>query len=114
MSDNERNEYMRNVKWSTALYIFASTISVVISVIWFAADIKAEIKDSNNKSKDLFVHLDRKIDSNQYKNELRFQKLEDGILGIKDKSVQNTIPTPQSKLFTEKWVNGKLTFIAVK
>jgi Na+-transporting NADH:ubiquinone oxidoreductase subunit NqrC len=75
----DKQEYMSNVKWTTALYIGASTISIVLAIAGVYYGLKGDIKDSRVEAKEQIISvatmLNKKIDSNQHINELKFQQI---------------------------------------
>lgn len=111
MSNEERNEYMRNVKWTTALYTIGSLATVLLSLSAAYHGLENAIKDSKLYSKELFVRTDRKIDSIHAEDKLRFQSIEDKLNTVKTPPKPKRSKTTESGLFTEQWVNGKLTFV---
>lgn len=98
-----RAEYMSTVKWTTALYIGVSTISIVLAIAGVYYGLKGDIKDSRTESKEqitaVATMLNRKIDSNQHINEMKFQQ------------INLKLDQP---FYTEKKDNGKLIFVPVK
>lgn len=104
MTDQQhRAEYMSNVKWVTAGYIGASTISIVIAMAGVYFGLKGDIKDSRIESKEqitaVSTMLNRKIDSNQHINELKFQQINLKL---------------EQPFFTEKKVDGKLILVPAR
>lgn len=82
MTDSHsKQEYMSNVKWMTALYVGASTISIVLAIAGVYYGLKGDIKDSRVAAKEqitaVATMLNRKIDSNQHINDLKFQQIMD-------------------------------------
>lgn len=122
MSNQEANEYMRNVRWSTARNILVSTISLVLTGAGGYYGLKGDIKDSRAESKEqiryVFTVLNNKIDSLQRGNVENFKDLAsqiNGIPPIKNTTIIKHIPVKPNtpRLYIEKWVNGKLAFIPV-
>jgi hypothetical protein len=84
MTQDQSNEYMRNVKWTTAGIVFSSTISLIVALVWFFSDIKGDIesvrvqvKDARTEAREQLTgavtSINRRIDSNEYnhKNEIQ-------------------------------------------
>lgn len=116
----ERNEYMRNVKWTTAGIVFSSTVSLIVGLVWFCSDIKGSIKDVSNAVKDArteareqltaaVTSINRRIDSNEFHHKNDIQAIWVVLNGNKP---QPAIP-PGFKFFTEKRVNGKIVIVPV-
>lgn len=108
----QAGEYMRNVRWSTAGIVFSSTISVIVAIVWFCSDIKADIKDSRTEAKEQLTaavtSINRRIDSVQSKNKDEVQSLWLFING------QNPPHKPVTGLYTQKVVNGKIIWVPYK
>lgn len=122
MSNQEANDWMKNVRWSTARNILASTISIVFLGTGAYYGLKGDIKDSRIEFKEqirfVFTTLNNKIDSLQRGNVQSLNEL---------KTQRNNLPEPKNttiirytpaklntpRLYIEKWVNGKLAFIPV-
>lgn len=85
------SQYMRNVKWTTAGIVFTSTMSVIITIVWFAAEIKSDIKDSKGAAhNELSAAVDSiKINAErtQHKNDMNFQSIWNEIKNIENKAV---------------------------
>lgn len=111
MSNEEHNEYMKNVRWTTGLYVFGSTISIVLAMAGVYYGLKGDIKDTRTEDREQIQsvsnRLNSKIDSLQNYNVLQFQE-------IRQQFESKAESHSTSKLFTEKWVSGKLTFIPIK
>lgn len=114
MTDEAKNEYMRNVKWSTALYVGISTASIIVSIVWFAAGIekRQDVSDITNKNERLALEgrLNARIDTvivNQIRaqsnNDIQFQEIRDALKG-----------NPSHSGYFERYKNGKLTFVPAK
>lgn len=113
---------MRNVRWSTAIYLFVSTISIVLAIAGIYYGLKGDIKDGRAEAKEqirfVFTTLNSKIDSLQRMTNDNIKDLADQISEIpapKNTTIIKHIkpvgkPIP---LFTEKWINGKLIFVPV-
>lgn len=95
MTDSHSKEYMSNVKWMTALYVGASTISIVLAIAGVYYGLKGDIKDSRTAAKEQITSvatmLNRKIDSNQHINDLKFQQIMDQPGFIEHKTVSGNI-----------------------
>lgn len=113
MTDEAKNEYMRGVRWTTALYVFVSTVSIIISIVWFAAGIekRQDVSDITNKNERLALEgrLNARIDTvivnqikAQNKNDIQFQRIQD--------ELENK-PHPG---YFERYIKGKLTYIPAK
>ena len=103
MSDNERNEYMRNVRWTTAIYTCCSAGSILLAMAGMYYGLKGDIKDNRTSSRAeltaAVVSINKKQDSIQHVNDMKF------------KDVWYVLKTPA--LVTQKRTNGELTFIPV-
>lgn len=116
----ERNEYMRNVKWTTAGIVFSSTVSLIVGLVWFCSDIKGSIKDVSNAVKDArteareqltaaVTSINRRIDSNEFHHKNDIQAIWVVLNGNKQpQQLQQNL-----KFYTEKKVNGKVVLVAV-
>lgn len=123
MSNQEANEYMKNVKWTTGLYLLASTVSIVLTISGIYYGLKGDIKDNKMEAKEqiqyVFNKLNTKIDSNQRVNDSQFKDILQQISDIPPAQHttiikrQQVSPKPRMRFFIEKWVNGKLAFIPV-
>lgn len=123
MSNQEASEYMRNVKWTTAGYLFASTISIVLAIAGIYYGLKGDIKDNKTEAREqiqyVFNKLNSKIDSNQRDNLDQFKDIRQQINDIPQGSNTTIIkhlpsrPKSTARFFIEKYVNGKLAFIPV-
>lgn len=75
----DRQEYMSNVRWTTALYIGASTISIVIAIAGVYYGLKGDIKDSRTESREQITAvanmLNRKMDSINHVTDLKIQQI---------------------------------------
>lgn len=94
---------MSNVKWTTFLYFSASTISIILAIAGIYYGLKGDIKDSRTEAKEQITSvatmLNRKIDSNQHINEMKFQQ------------INMKLDQPA---FTERRADGKLILVPVK
>jgi len=109
VSNDERNEYIRGVKWATGFWVIGSLATILLSLSAAYHGLESAIKDSKAYSKELFVRTDRKIDSLHSEDKLQIQSLKDAIDGI-----EQTYSKPKKSnqsLYTERWINGKLTFV---
>lgn len=121
MSNQEANEYMRNVKWSTAIYLFVSTISIVLAIAGIYYGLKGDIKDSRTEAKEqirfVFTTLNTKIDSLQRITDDNFKDIATQINGIPPSKnttiIKHQTPKSNTHFFIERWINGKLAFIPV-
>jgi hypothetical protein len=113
MSPLERNEYMKNVRWTTALYVGASAIGIMLSICGLYFGLKGDIKDGRTEARELITYFSTKtnfkIDSIQHLNELQFQEIREEL--INNKNIKNPFV---NRFFTEKYVNGQLVLIPVK
>lgn len=79
MTIEQQNEYMKNVKWTTAIYVCASCGSILIAIAGAYFGLKGDIKDSRTESKEqirsVSVSLNRKIDSIHALDNLKFQEI---------------------------------------
>lgn len=122
MSNEEHNEYMRDVKWKTALAIFGSAASILIALVWFCSDIKESIKDTGiNADKHLtsaVTSINRKQDSLQHLNDLQFLAIWDAVDNIKppvqEKKYQYKVAPQQNGCMIERYVDGHLTRTPIK
>lgn len=100
---SDRHEFMNNVKWITAGYVLASTVSIVLAIAGVYYGLKGDIKDSRIESKEqitaVATMLNWKIDSNQHVNELKFQQINLKL---------------EQPFFTEKKVDGKLILVPAR
>lgn len=115
-TDNQRNEYMRNVRWTTAGIVFSSTISLIVAIVWFCSDIKSDIvdvrvavKDARTEAKEQLTaavqSINKRIDSNEYNHKAEMQSV---WLIVNGKYPQASIPKDLG-MYTQKRVfeNGK-------
>lgn len=117
MTVEQSNEYMKNVKWTTAGIVFSSTISLVVALVWFSSDIKQDIVKSRSESKEqitaVYSALNRKIDSNQHTNDLQFQSIWFQLNEAKPVSKKAVRTPSKTGCFIQKYINGKREFIPV-
>ncbi len=97
-------EYMRNVKWTTALYSAVSAGSILIAMCGMYYGLKGDIKDNRVTSHEeltaAVVSINRKQDSIQHINDLKFG------------DIWEVIKNPT--WVTEKRANGRLMIVPVK
>lgn len=111
---------MRNVKWTTALYVVGSAISIIIALVWFCSDIKDSIKDTGTiADKHLtaaVTSINRKQDSLQHLNDLQFMAIWDRVDNIAKEPVNNKpIRNRQPNgCMIERYIDGHLTRIPIK
>lgn len=105
------DEYMRNVRWTTALYVAVSAAGVIISIAGVYYGLKSDIKDGRNETRALFLATNHKLDSVQHDNSINFQQIWKEIGDLKESKSAKSKP---GALFTEKYINGHLTFIPVR
>jgi hypothetical protein len=85
-TNEQRGEYMRNVKWTTAGIVLSSTISVIVAIVWFCSDIKsdiagvrAEVKDARTEAREQLTNavtsVNRRIDSNEYNHKIEMSSV---------------------------------------
>lgn len=115
----ERSEYMRNVKWTTGIYLLGSTVSIVLAVAGVYWGLKGDIKDNRQEAKSqiqlVWFRLNSKIDSVQNLNERHFDQMETRINNIPQPRTIIVRPkSPTVGYFTQRWVDGKLGFFPVK
>ena len=112
------DEYMRNVRWTTALYIAVSAASVLLAIAGVYYGLKSDIKDGRTETRELFLATNHKLDSVQHDNSINFQQVWEEIKDLKENkslTIKYHAPAPKNNsLFTERYINGKLTFIPVK
>jgi len=81
MTTTQQNEYMKNVKWTTAGIVFTSTISIIVTLVWFFSDIKSDIKDTRTSGREQITAVStairKTIDSIQNLNNEKFQSIAD-------------------------------------
>lgn len=120
MSNEESRAYMKNVRWTTAGIVFSSTLSTLIAIVWFAAGIKADIKDNrviaHEENQATESRLNKKIDDLTNYCELQFQSisiLQKEVKSTKTKVIYKSTP---AGYFTEHKdpVTGLITFKAVQ
>lgn len=116
MSNDERNEYMKNVKWTTAGIVFSSTISMIIALVWFTSDIKAEIKNNSVVAHtELLQAVDTiKMDNERrdHRNDLQFQALWNELKNIRPSIIYKY---KTASFYTQhKDAHGNLTFQPIK
>jgi hypothetical protein len=126
VSEQEHNEYMKDVRWTTAIYAAISAISVIVAIIWFCSDIKASIKDTgvtaNMHLTAAVTSINRKQDSLQHLNDLQFMAIWDEINSNSGTTVKrnNARAMTPAKPFSpngcviERYINGHLTFVPIK
>jgi hypothetical protein len=95
-----QNEYMKNVKWTTAGIVLTSTISIIITIIWFLSGIKDDIKDTRTSSKEQMTAVRKTIDSVQTINNTKFQSIEDELQYLEVTKPNKRSP---SRYLTEKF-----------
>jgi len=104
VSSEERNEYMRNVRWTTAIYVCCSAGSILLALAGMYFGLKGDIKDNRVTSHEeltaAVVSINRKQDSLQHINEGNF------------KDIWNVIKYPS--LVTQKKVDGRIVWEGVK
>lgn len=97
-------EYMRNVKWTTALYSAVSAGSILIAMCGMYYGLKGDIKDNKVTSHEeltaAVVSINRKQDSLQHINDNNFR------------DIWNVIKNPS--MVTERKVNGRLVLIPAR
>jgi hypothetical protein len=117
MTQEQRNEYMSSVRWTTLWYFLIGGIPIIVAGVWFLSGIKAdivatrtEVKDARTESREQLTaavnSINKRIDSIQYKNNSDIQ----GILMMIGKSPE----TVKMGMYTQRMVNGKLVFIPYK
>ncbi|MCW3111354.1 MAG: hypothetical protein JWQ09_5860 [Segetibacter sp.] len=124
MSNEEHNETMRNVRWTTFIYTSASAASILLAIAGMYWGLKGDIKDNRVTS---HIELNAAVDSikmseqrTQQMNELNFQSIWNEIKNIENK-------TPASKIiyrykqakniyFTERKdpATGKISYIPIE
>lgn len=117
----ERSEYMRNVKWTTGIYLLGSTVSIVLAVAGVYWGLKGDIKDNRQEAKsqiqNVYYRLDKKMDSLQSSNERHFDLIDnrfDNLPASKTVIVRSKPVGAAVGYFTQRWVDGKLGFFPVK
>lgn len=79
MTFDQQHEYMKNVRWTTALYALSGFGSILMAIAGAYFGLKGDIKDSHTDSKQqitsVSVNLNRKIDSLHALDNLKFQEI---------------------------------------
>lgn len=120
MSNEERNEYMRNVRWTTFGYFAFAVASLLVGGAFGVAEIKGDIKDTKIEGKEHYIAINHKLDSIQHDNSIEFKDIWKAIKGIdtskNTKTIIKYLPAKKSKgeFFTERWINGKLYLLKVE
>lgn len=115
VEQRERDEYMKGVRWKTAAYAVGTWTTIILAIAGAYYGLKADIKDSKSECKEMIAILNKKMDSTQQVNGIQFQKIQDDISAISDRTtVVNHIIHKGSIAGYERWVNGRLTFIPIK
>lgn len=120
MSNEERNEYMRNIKWTTGIYFFVSTISIVLSLAGVYYGLKGDIKDSRNDAKEeahiIYYKLKSSIDSSNNANSMQFMDIREQLKAVPQSKTIIVRPRKVAGvagMFIERYINGKLCFVPV-
>lgn len=116
MSNEERNEYMRNVRWTTAIYTVGAAGSLLLGMVGLYYGLKGDMKDIRTEAREEIQNvsnrLNAKMDSVQNNNILQFQEIKEQLDNRVD-VVKNVIINPkrQSALYIEKKdKNGRVHF----
>ncbi len=118
MSEQERSQYMKNVRWTTFWYAAFTAISLVITGTLGVASIRGDIKTLAITEQSHYVSTNHKIDSLQHDNNIEFKDIWKAIRA--NDSIKQAIRVvyknrPRSNSYvTERWINGKLVLIPVK
>lgn len=121
MSEQEHNEYMKNVKWKTSIWLAGSLGTILLTLAGIYYGLKGDIKDGRYDTKTqvqgVYYRLNSKIDSLQSSNDLQFQDIRQQLQAIpaaKTVIIRPSLPGKTVGLFTQRWVDGKLGFFPVK
>lgn len=121
MTKEQTDEFMKNVRWSTVVYIAIAVIPMIIAFVWFLSGIKADVtatrvdvKDARTEAREQLTaavtSINKRIDSIQYKQNSEIKE----IWMIINPDNLRRLQYPKMGLFTQKMVNGKRIWIPYK
>lgn len=117
MSNEERNEYMRNVKWATAKSTAVSAASILLAIAGAYWGLKYDIKDSRTYAHNELVAAVDSItlheERTQHKNDMQFQAIWNELKSKPNpiKVIYRTLPSVSSGFYTQhRDNNGNLSF----
>lgn len=116
MSDEEHNEYMRDVKWKTFWYIAFIAGGMIISGTYAWATIRSDISDLKTDQRINNREMRHYVDSIHHDDLKQFDDIWLAMKGIYKDSVlkfRNNGNNAQLGCFIEKIVKGKKVFIPV-
>lgn len=119
MSNEEHNAYMKDVKWTTNLYIVGSLGTVLLAVAGMYYGLKDDNKTSRQIEQVHYVATNHKIDSINHDTKIELANLRNDISNLpqpKNTTIikTNIVPKGTVGLFTARYVDGKLGFFPVK
>lgn len=114
MSELEFSQYMKNVKWASALRFYISSIAFVCTIAGLYFAIKADIVGVNTNLTELinrnYYAQNKKTDSLDSGYQLQFSDIWNAL----DKKHKKQTHTPTTGCVIEKYIGGHLTYVPIK
>lgn len=118
MSNEEREQYMKSVKWTTFFYVAFAAGSLLVGGAFGVATIRDDIKDNRTQSKFDYIKVNNKIDSSNMQSAAKFNdvinRLDKLEIQINERPLGNVRGNHANQGYSyQRIINGKLVTINI-